>query len=96
MMQREVVCPPGERTHLTVSYIPQFGRPRHTSCKAQAPSAPSISILSCVCPGPFKAMPMSFPDKPLTAGSAVDPDDAGTVAANAVLTHFAPAGARSA
>jgi len=83
-----------ERSHL--SYIPQIRQPLAYLLQAQAPSTLSISILSCLCPGPFKAMPMAFPDKPLTAGSAVDPDDAGTVAANAVLTHFAPAGAHSA
>jgi hypothetical protein len=37
-------------------------------------------------------MPMQLPANPLTLASAVDPDDAGVVLPNAVLTHFSPAG----
>jgi hypothetical protein len=42
--------------------------------------------------GRFKAVPMQFPANPLTLASAVDPDDAGVVLPNAVLTQFLPAG----
>jgi hypothetical protein len=46
--------------------------------------------------GRLTAVPMQFPANPLTLASAVDPDDAGVVLPNAVLTHFAPAGVQAA